>query len=490
MNLLRPFLRKFIVIFFVLSWLPLFQLIAQRSGIDPRNAVDQIQPLLIYEYCRVLTSPDYTGRLTGSGGYTAAAKWIAKQLEGWGAQPADTIGIYLTPFPAPYSVIRDASMTLIILPAKGSTVEKISLEPFKDFLPLFFSDSGKQSGKAVFAGWGISAPELGYDDYAGIDVRGKFVLCFRGTPDPSDERFVSLNQTRTRILSAQKRGAAGLIYIDNDVIANPNGDRLPGFFPAIINSTSANLILREKSLQYDSLKAAMLRTKKPMSFETGTRIECTTTSRYYPDGRGYNIVGIVEGSDPLLRNECILVGAHADHCGQFKNRIFPGADDNASGTAVVLEIARTFAELKIKPKRSIVVALFGGEEEGLRGSEYFMSHLPPQCMHITAMLNFDMVGEGDGTKCSSSSADFKEILNEADIRVGTLRDIHIMDKNEPRSSDYGSFMKRGIPCLSFSSNGPHLSYHQTGDTLYRLNPDMMADAAALGFQTALLLANK
>ncbi len=490
MHFFRSLSKKSVLFLFLILILHSFQLDAQRSGIDARNAPEFIQPLLIYEYCRTLTSPKYTGRLTGSVGYTEAARWIETQLRGWGLQPMDTAGHYLQGFPAAYSEIKNASMTIILPATVDSATRKFVLEPVKDFLPFFSADSGTQSGKAVFAGWGISAPELGYDDYAGLDVRGKFVMCFRKTPDPSDDRFTPFNESRRRMSIAKEHGAIGVIALNDEVLAHPYGDRIANFIPVMIAFKTADMILEEKGTRCDSLKAVLLRTKKPSSFETGTVIECTVSSHYHPDEKGYNVVGIIEGSDSTLKKECIVIGAHADHCGQFKNKIFSGADDNASGTAVVMEIARTFATLNVKPKRSIVVVLFGGEEIGLKGSEYFVSHIPQKFSKVAGMLNFDMVGEGDGTNCSFSSSDFKNILIEADGPVGTLQNTHLMKKDEALLSDYASFLKQGIPCLSFSSNGPHLSYHQTGDTLYRLNPDIMADVAILGFRAAYILANR
>jgi hypothetical protein len=444
----------------------------------------------MYEYCRVLTSPKFSGRLTGTGGYTAAARWIETQFTGWHLQPISVTGRYTQTFPVAYSQIKNAEMNIFPPLSTDSVYRKIALEAGKDFLPLFYSDSGTHSGSAVFAGWGISAPELGYDDYAGIDVTGKFLLCFRGTPDPSDDRFTHFNEHRIRMARAKERGALGIFYIDKEVFANPNGDRLANFTPAVITEKMANRMIAGKGMSCDSLKARLVSTKKPFSFETGTIVDYSVSAEYFPNGSGYNVVGIVEGSDPTLKKECVVIGAHADHCGQFKSIIFPGADDNASGTAVAMEIGRIFASLKVKPRRSIIVALFGAEEMGLKGSEYFSTHIPEQFTKVIGMLNFDMVGEGDGAECDYSTPELKKTLLKADVEVGILRNSRPIEKTGVQSSDFAPFVKQGIPCISFSSNGPHLSYHQSGDTLYRLNPEIMADIAVLGFRAAYLLADR
>ncbi len=158
--------------------------------------------------------------------------------------------------------------------------------------------------------------------------------------------------------------------------------------------------------------------------------------------------------------------------------------------SILLKIGRIFASLKVKPKRSIIVALFGAEEMGLKGSGYFSTHIPEQCSKIIGMLNFDMVGEGDGAECDYSTPEIKKILLKAALDAGILRNSRPMEKTGVQSSDFVSFVKQGIPCISFSSNGPYISYHQSGDTLYRLNPEIMADIAVLGFRTGYLLADQ
>jgi len=172
--------------------------------------------------------------------------------------------------------------------------------------------------------------------------------------------------------------------------------------------------------------------------------------------------------------------------------LFAGADDNASGSAVVMEIARAFASLKKKPKRSVVFVLFGGEEMGLMGSTHFASHFPAQFDKIDSMFNFDMVGEGDGAGCAVSAKpeELKKVLEDADKHINTLRRARLIRGVGVRSSDYAPFFLKGAACISFSSNGPHLYYHLPGDTIYRINPDIMADIARLAFLTGFNWANR
>ena len=456
-------------------------LCSYSENTDPQVApgLESINPHDVYDYCKTMSLPKYAGRLTGHEGYTAAAKWAGAVFKAWGLMPINNKEGYLQAYPSPHTVIQDAEM--VLFPAGESAETRLT--PETEFLPLLFSDSGDSTAEMVFAGWGICAPEPDYDDYAGLDVRGKFVLCFRGTPDRSEPGFQKHDHHRFRMERAKEKGALGLFYIYSAPLANPNGDWIQGFTPAIISERVADMILEEKGQNSQDLKKELLAAKKPNSFPLTSRMKFRVRSAHFPDSIGYNVVGYVEGSDPLLKKECLVIGGHFDHCGEHMGLIFPGANDNASGSAVVMEIAEAFSKLEKKPKRSVVFVLFGGEEMGLQGSTYFAGHLPGQVDRVDGMFNFDMVGEGDGARSAVAGKpeELKKILQEADISLDILRGISVVRRVGVRSSDYAPFFRMGASCISFSSNGPHLHYHLTGDTIYRINPDIMADIARLAF---------
>jgi hypothetical protein len=471
-----------------------------NSGITDANlsrALDSIKPQDVYDYCKTMALPKYAGRLTGHKGYTAAAEWAASMFKRWGLKPMNKKEGYLQAYPSPYTVIEEAEMTLL-LPQMNKKIQQeesfkeIKLKSENDFLPLLFSDSGDNTAEMVFAGWGISAPDLGYDDYAGLDVNGKFVLCFRGTPDRSDDRYQEHDHHRFRMQTAKQKGALGLFYIYPDPLANPNGDWIQGFTPAIISEKVADQILAERGITSQELRTDLQAYKKPLSFPLQSKMTFRVRADHSPDATGYNIVGYVEGSDPALRKECLVIGGHFDHCGEHMGLLFPGANDNASGSAVVMEISEAFSKLEQKPKRSVVFVLFGGEEMGLQGSTYFADHLPSQFTKIDAMFNFDMVGEGDKAGCAVGGKpdELKKILEEADSSLHILRGVYVVRSVGVRSSDYAPFFLKGAACVSFSSNGPHLHYHLPGDTIYRINPDIMADTARLAFLSSFSLANR
>jgi Zn-dependent M28 family amino/carboxypeptidase len=292
--------------------------------------------------------------------------------------------------------------------------------------------------------------------------------------------------------TAKDKGALGLVYIYDEIASNPNGEWIEGFTPAEVSTGIADLILKERNIAAADLRKDLTTYKKPLSFPLRAKARLKVNSRHFPDGTGYNVVAVVPGSDPLLKNECLVVGGHFDHNGTHMGLFFPGADDNASGSAAVMEIAEAFSRLAKKPKRSVVFVLFGGEEKGLMGSSYFVAHLPAMFSKVDAMFNFDMVGEGDraGIGFSAASPELKTLLEEADAHVQTLGGSYPIRGVGVRGSDHAPFFEKGIPCVSFHSNGPHLHYHQTGDTIYRINPDIMADVARLAFLAALSRADQ
>ncbi|MDD8020517.1 MAG: M28 family peptidase [Acidobacteriota bacterium] len=478
----------------ILIW-PVAYLLAGETPASLKKAVASIDPILPYQLARAMASPEFAGRLTGDEGYTKAARWAAEKFKDWGLKPLAAKTGYLQPYPSPYTLIDEAAITLY-LPDKTGTdgqlsYQKIELEPEKDFLPLLFSDSGDKTGELVFAGWGISAPELNYDDYAGLEVKGKYVLCFRGTPEPGRAEFQYYDEHRTRMKTARDKGALGLIYIYPDVQANPNGDWLSGFMPAMISEKVAGQIFKEINSTAADVKKALQTYQRPISFPLKSRLAYSVKSRHFPEATGYNIAGWVEGSNPKLKKELIIVGGHFDHCGRHLGLLFPGADDNASGSAVVMTLARAFSTNKLKTERSIMFVLFGGEEMGLQGSTYFVEHLPAGLTQVMAMFNFDMEGEGDGAWCGLSAEPpaIRESIEKANKEIGIIRGISVVKRAGVRGSDFTPFFLKSIPFASLGSNGPHLAYHGTGDTIYRLNPEIMGAIARVSFLSIYYLAN-
>lgn len=428
----------------------------------------------------------FGGRLTGHPQYDAAARWAADRFRALGLKPMDAKAGYLQAFPNPYAVVDKASLQVDL----GGETFQAALPG--DFMPMLYADAGRAKGGLVFAGWGIHAPELGYDDYADLDVKGKYVLCFRGTPE-RDAKWTHHDEHRTRMAQAKARGALGLVYIYAEVIANPNGDRIPDFRPAMISEGLADRLLQANGQSVSSLKQKLKATKRPASFPMEGAFDMAVEARHFPKGVGHNIMAVLEGTDPALKEECVVFGAHFDGVGEHMGLLFPGADDNASGSAVVLQIAKAFAKNGLRPRRSVVFALFGSEEQGGHGSEHFAAHLPTPFRKVAAMLNFD--GEGAGTKAEASYVTALEATRPLLLRAdteGLLEDISVTRSVGVRSGDIVPFFRRGWPTIGFSSNGPRPahSYHMPGDHLGIVNGDIMAGIARLAFRYGFALADQ
>jgi Zn-dependent M28 family amino/carboxypeptidase len=206
------------------------------------------------------------------------------------------------------------------------------------------------------------------------------------------------------------------------------------------------------------------------------------------------VVGYVEGTDPAVAGEIIVVGGHFDGVGEHVGILFPGADDNASGSAVVMEAAEAFARNDVKPRRSVMFVLFAGEEMGSSGAEYFVAHLPAPGKSVAAFLNFDMEGVGDklGGFMSPSLLAGKDLIEKADEGLGIVGRMGEMKGIGNRSGDVSPFFAKGYPIASMMSNGrrPKYSYHLPGDSLDIVQPQAMANIARFTYRWAFLLADR
>ncbi|MCL1908204.1 MAG: M20/M25/M40 family metallo-hydrolase [Holophagaceae bacterium] len=423
-----------------------------------------------------LSDKSTAGRQTGDVGYTNAAKYSLSRLKSMGLKGE------LQSYPQAYSILDGGSLVATV---KEETV--YTAEMIKDFIPLLFSDSGQAKAPSVFAGWGIHAPELGYDDYAGIDVKGKYILCFRGTPE-NDPKWVYHDEHRTRMKVASDRGAIGLIYVYSSIIAHNNGDLIPQFYTAMISDTFFDKLIAIKGTTTEDLTKRLRETKKPASFALEATIDLSVKARYFPNAEGYNVVAWLPGSDPALKDECVVIGAHLDGVGDHLGLRFPCAEDNASGSAAVIEIAKAFVKNKIKPKRGVVFVLFGSEEQGGAGSAFFAENLPPQFKKISAMINFDMVGIG--TKLNGSMSELmeahREKLSTSDQGLEVLGNIRTLRAIGVRSGDIVPFFRKGVPLISLSSNGPRPAdlYHLPGDTPNLMQPELLEKVSKLMYRFA------
>jgi len=455
---------------------------AQKKGLATIQWQD------VYGYCRQLAGETFGGRYTGTPDYAAMAAWAAERFRAWGLKPVDPKAGYFQSFASPYTIVDRAELIVTTFekpketgaePAARET--KLKLE--EEFLPYISSGKAEISAATVFVGWGIAAPELGYDDYAGVDVRGKIVLHFSGTPDPDNENFFAYRRKVRQM--AHDRGAVGMVTIAKPTGHPSSENWIEGFPVVMISEAAADPILAERGIKSADLKKALETYRRPIAFPLQAKIALKVDSRRFPDGKGLNIVGKIEGSDPARREECVIVGAHGDHMGRICGILYPGADDNASGSAVVMEIAEAFAKMGGRPKRSVLFALFGGEEISILGAKHMAEHLPAPFKKVALMVNFDMVGIGDKawSGCSTSPEELKPLIEALDKQVGVIAgEVRRSDPKTIGGTDHTAFaVTLKCPTAAFFSNGPHPQYHTSADTIYRVNPDIMAQIARLAF---------
>jgi hypothetical protein len=460
-----------------------------QQPIEPslQKGWDTIKAEDTYALVKAMVSPEFGGRFSGSPKFALATKWAASKFQAMGLKPMDARNGFLQAYPTPFATVEQGKLDVI----QGATHSAAAVP--RQFMPMIFSDSGAVKAETVFVGWAIHAPELGYDDYAGVDVKGKIVLCFRGTPD-RDPKWVPHDAHRYRMKTAHEQGAVGLVYIQPEVMVNNNSDLIKGFFQALINEDLADQIFKDKGTSVAALKQQMAASKTPVSMPLTAVFDLMVKTTYVANSTGHNVVGYVEGSDPVLRDEFVVVGAHFDAVGEQLGLFFPGADDNGSGSAVVMEAAEAFAKNGVRPKRSVMFVLFGGEETGSTGADFFVAHLPAPVKKVSCLLNFDMEGVGDKarTMMSAPLMATRDLLEKADAGLDLVDNVGETQSVGNRSGDITPFFKTGVPVAAIMSNGrrPAFSYHLPGDALEIVQPALMANIARLTYRYAFYLADR
>ena len=303
-----------------------------------------------------LSSEKYKGRLSGSPEYLESAKWCASKMESWGVKPGNN-GSWFQYFDNAYSEVH--SKEKVVYSAQNG--KETELQFPDDFMPGSNSASGTVSGEIVYVGYGISAPELGYNDYKNVDVKGKIIIMETGIPytknDSVQARWTPYSYHRYKFKNAVEHGAKGMLYVGT--IANPNTSYLESFIYAHISEKIVEQILADAGKNYSDVKKELIEMKMPsFALSSQQKVTIEANTKHFPDGKSCNMVGLIEGSDPILKNEVIIVGAHLDGQG-YLGELFPSALDNASGVADIMGAAKALAQSEVKPKRSVLFILIG-----------------------------------------------------------------------------------------------------------------------------------
>jgi len=444
----------------------------------------------LVDHVRVLSAPDMDGRASGTPGAERAAHHIAAVLRAAGLQPRGDAGGYLQRFTVPTSIALGPSTRLDV---DAGAPRPLALG--REWTPLAVSADGVEEGAVVFAGHGITAPDLGWDDYAGLDVRGRLVLVLTGDPRPEDPASpfrrpdaYHYSERSHKVINAREHGARGIL-----LAARPGArDELPplaglsqpsGILAGFVTRAVADALLAPGGRSLDAVAAAIDAAFAPQSFPLGVRARLAVALERRR-GPTANVVAAIPGTDPRLRDEAVVVGAHYDHLGRGGEgslapdglgTVHPGADDNASGTAALLALARAFAAAGGAP-RTLIFAAFAGEEMGLLGSSHYARQPAHPLARTVLMVNLDMVGRLGERALHvggvDSGAGLREVVTAA---RGPLR---LELRGDPFGpSDHTVFYSAGVPVL-FLFTGPHADYHRPGDTWDKI------DGAGLAAVTA------
>jgi len=494
-------------------------------------ALQGIRTEALAAHIALLASPALEGRGLGGRGLEAAAEYAAASLALAGIPPlAESAGYFQ---PVPVREVRGFAGEVAVEVRRGGEVRLRSFASGVDCSLAAWSPQSLDV-PVIFAGYGVREPKLGRDDYTGLDARGKAVLILRGVPagdawrDPAvsarydaakpDERWEVKRET------AQALGAAAVLAVETEPFGRDPKTEAPAtslFLPfddegeapplARLSPAAGRAFLAALGIDATSAPGALPRERPGV------------TARLRASGSEHlvwsrNVIGVLVGSDPGLRDQAVVLGAHLDHLGRAGDVVFAGADDNASGVSALVEIARAFAALAPRPKRTLVFAFWTGEEEGKFGSRHYVRHPAWPLARTSAYVNLDMIGHpwlpGELAKmvaeaglpdadAFSSKIDPKAFTDpglppgaphvEAALRwagpaAGMILRLDRTDGTRG-GSDYRDFARAGVPFVRFFGNY-FPEYHTAGDTPTNLDPAQVQRMARLAFATAWRLADR
>ena len=492
-----------------------FTLIAQNAT-APQPDLNRVRTDLKY-----LTSSALAGRASLSPGADLAAHYIERAFREAGLKPANGSS-YLQKFPL-IAYASDLKIRRLIVTRGGETHSMAS-----PALIGGFNRDVDITGPVLFAGYGITAPEYGYDDYAGVDAKGKIVIVFDHEPQENDAASVFNGKGHTlhagrwmKTSNARSHGAIAILIAPDS--ANHQSNLPPQPRPALRASAPSQSLEDPDQIPAFHITAAASKelikpiTSSPVNLEQSIDENLHSASTLLPDttlqiksrnhnqhrGISLNVAGLLEGSDPALKAETVMLTAHYDHLGTQKGHLYPGANDNASGTAAVMELARLFRQSSSRPRRSILFVVFGSEEQLMMGSFYYQAHPLRPLPTTRAVINLDMIGrdeahiaQDEGTlqiPADTSnlinlvgtfySPDLRSALITANQGIGlTLDTKHDADHtlNTLFRCDHLPFLIAHIPAV-WLFGGFHPGYHEPSDTMDRLNYPKIAKVISLAY---------
>lgn len=475
---------------------------AQPEG-DLLEALKSVEPVRLVQDVTVLSSPDFAGRQAGTEGGQRSAAFIAERFGVFGLTPAGTIALdsqnelWTQTGPIPVAQIDDA-VTVEFSSGLGDGQRSV-LHPAvgSDYLPVLDSPSINVVAPVVFVGYGISDPARDFDEYQGLDVRNRVVMFLRGKPRNYPRWVTHVEKERI----ARENGAVGFLMLTGPSLSAyaarrgmghaplafynnlQNSRPLPGCW---VSTAVGEKVFASQGLSLQELQKNIDEHLTIQSRELGILARLRWES-HQEVGRLINVLGVIPGSDPKLREETVVIGAHRDHFGQQAGLLFPGADDNASGTAVLLEVARILKESSHPPRRTILFASFSGEEQDLQGSRLYVRNPARTLSQTVAMINVDHVGIGNGKLTVGVTKIPKEVAKEAAQMAGLSGDVELYGFFP--GGDHVPFAKAGIPTVAVVTSGAHPFFHQPSDVPETIQPHVLQAAARYILALTWILAN-
>jgi hypothetical protein len=522
---------------------------AQSKGKLPSGPTTiRVDGNVIKGYIEYMAADDKQGRQSMTPGYEKVAEWAAGKFKEWGLKPAGDNGTFLQEVPVEGGTTWTTGIPELVVDGRTFYLKD------GDFRLDAGSTAGAQaSGEIVFVGYGISAPAKGLDEYGGVDVKGRIVVAFKGSPkdvpaargmfgatvsEPKDvEPWAEESKDQAKIKTAYDKGAAAILLFAPEKLSpapasggagqlvtqaqlmamlgvgGAAGEPLTFARPFLVVSDVDVRVFRQ--LMYRDPQESPrgftsridqwrrdIRDKKPHSLATGIKgsVKGYATVTVYGEKQknnvSHNVVGKVEGTDPKLKSQVIVIGGHLDHVGMTNGVVFNGADDDASGAATTMEMARLFAAnaATIKPKRTIYFALWCAEEFGLVGSAYWVKHPTDgvKIDNVVANFNNDMVGLGDriGAPGGLNFPTIWEVImrnQEPDV----VKNLETSTAG-PGGSDYAAFIEQGIEALALMTAGGigHPDYHDAGDDTAKIDAEMLRKNGQFVLQGAINVANE
>ncbi len=480
---------------------------------------ESITPTILKNHIDFLASDRLQGRKTPSSGLDTAASYIAHELQNLGINPLN--GTYFHSLNLCRCGLGKQQHFELSTPSG-----KVVIPLKTGYIPFQTIGDTTIEGSLVFAGYGLSLPNLGYDDYSNVDVKGKIVVVLSHFPGETsdDDRAKQIEKSGKtsideKIATALSKGAIGLILLTNPknhLLLKPQGHSWAALFKRA-KEDSDPLMLKSDKKSFTAIHAGEETMKtlfgskenlikiqekidenfQSYSFELQGFTASIETSLHKRFIKADNVIGILEGNNPELRSQYLIIGAHYDHIGTMisdgknsSDTIFNGADDNASGTAAVLAIARAFSRAEKLPDRSVVFIFFAGEELGLLGSRSFVLDPPLPLDSIIAMLNFDMVCRGGYDTLYISPEARNSALYSLAKEKAMAEGFRIVQQNRLSfgGSDHQPFLDNNIPALHFFT-GLHADYHQVSDNPDRCDFVKASKVVRLGWKLAWEIAN-